>query len=318
VTLKTIGQNNSTTLPKPFLKWAGGKTQLINTLVNRLPLNIKESHIIDRYIEPFLGGGAFFFYLKRNYSIKESIIVDINPDLIISYKTIQHEPEALIQNLEELQTEFLSKELSTRKIMYYKIREQYNKQKANFNYNNFSIEWVKRASFLIFLNKTCYNGLFRHNSRGEFNVPFGDYKKPQICDSDNILKIHKSLQDTIILKGDFSIVKKYCTKNTFVYLDPPYRPINNTSNFKSYSKENFTDDDQIRLSEFFIDASRCGCKILLSNSDPQNENPTDTFFQDLYNGYEIQKVKAIRMINCNGEKRGFVNEIIINNYVGVK
>jgi len=201
-----------------------------------------------------------------------------------------------------------------RKNFYYRIRDEYNRQKERFDYSAYNFDWVKRAAYLIFLNKTCYNGLYRLNKKGEFNVPFGRYKNPVICDAENLIEVHKALTDVEIICADFEESKKYIDQNTLVYLDPPYRPLNNTSNFTSYNEEGFDDYDQIRLANFFREMHNVGAFLMLSNSDPKNENPDDDFFEILYKGFVIERVKAKRCINSNADKRGDIKELIIRNY----
>jgi len=299
---------------KPFLKWAGGKTQIISDLEDRLTTFIKHTKEIDCYVEPFVGGGAFFFYLKSNYKIKKAYLFDANKELIVGYKVIQKEPEKIIKKLKIIENEYLPQKFEDKKKYYYEIREKYNEQRFNFDYNNFNNDWIERAAFLIFLNKTCFNGLFRLNKKGGFNVPHGSYKNPTIYNMNNLLKINKALKNTKIILGDFTKSEKYISSKSVVYFDPPYRPLNGTSSFTSYSVDGFTDDDQKRLSDFYSEMSQTGAFLILSNSDPQNENPDDDFFTTLYSNFYIDKVAATRMINCNGNRRGKINELIITNY----
>ncbi len=306
--------NTKKTNAKPFLKWAGGKTQLIEDLENCLPDKIKINRKIDRYVEPFIGGGAFFFYLMNKYEIKESYISDINRELIIACKVIQKTPDKLIEMLSVLQKKYLEKSEEQRKSYFYQLRDAYNTQMYSFDYKNYNDNWITRAGYLIFLNKTCFNGLFRLNKKGEFNVPFGKYKNPKICDSDNISKVSKVLKNTEILNVDFLDTDQFIKENTLVYFDPPYRPINITSNFTGYSKNGFNDEDQKRLNEFYKRLDSRGVYLLLSNSDPKNYDNQDHFFDELYKDYNITRVKATRVINCDASKRGEINEIIIKNY----
>ncbi|WP_029688938.1 DNA adenine methylase [Thermoanaerobacter sp. A7A] len=299
---------------KPFLKWAGGKTQLLDELYKRLPFSLIQSGKIERYVESFVGGGAFFFFLKRNFKVKESFLIDINKELIIGYKVIQNNVNELIDELSSMEEKYLKLSEEQRKDFYYNIRDEYNRQKDNFDYINYNLDWVKRAAYLIFLNKTCFNGLYRLNKKGEFNVPFGKYKNPTICDADNLIEVSKALENTEIICADFEESKKYIHKNTLVYLDPPYRPLNNTSNFTSYNEDGFDDDDQRRLAQFFKEMDKRGAYLILSNSDPKNEDVDDNFFDELYAGFIIERVKAKRYINSNGDKRGDINELIIRNY----
>ncbi|KYO65504.1 DNA adenine methylase [Thermovenabulum gondwanense] len=300
--------------PKPFLKWAGGKSQLIKELYKRLPITIIKTGLIESYVEPFVGGGAFFFFLKKNFKINKSYLFDINRELIVCYKVIQNNINELIYFLSNLETEYLNYSEDKRKEFYYKIRENYNLQRKEFNYSNYNSDWIVRATYMIFLNKTCFNGLFRLNKAGEFNVPFGKYKKPTICDADNLIEVYKALADTEIICSDFEESKNYIQKNTLVYLDPPYRPLNNTSNFTNYSEDGFDDNDQKRLAKFFKEMDKKGAYLILSNSDPKNENINDNFFDELYAGFIIERVKAKRYINSDGNKRGEINELIIRNY----
>jgi len=299
---------------KPFLKWAGGKTQLLNDLEEQLPHKIKDTKIIINYVEPFIGGGAFFFYLMNNYIIEKALISDVNKEIIIGYITIKKNHKELIKHLEKIQKEYLAKSTDDRKEYYFKIRTDYNKMIPTFNYQNYDDSWIIRASQLIFLNKTCFNGLFRQNKKGEFNVPSGKYKNPKICDVVNIIAVNKALQNTEIKICDFAETQKFVKAETLVYLDPPYRPLSSSSSFTSYSKEGFNDDDQIRLSKYYKELDKIGADLILSNSDPKNHNSNDNFFDNLYSKFSIQRVKATRMINSNAQKRGQINEIIIANY----
>ena len=299
---------------KPFLKWAGGKNQLLMEFNKIIPQKILEDKKIDNYIEPFIGGGAMFFFLRSNYNIKKSVLIDVNRELILGYKVIQNNYKELINELHDLEDAYLSKSEENRKEYYYEIRSAYNNQMNDFDYINYNSNWIMRVVYLIFLNKTGFNGLYRLNSKGGFNVPRGRYNNPKICDEENIIRVNKALKDTQILCNDFTIAEDYIFKDTFVYLDPPYRPLNKTSNFTSYSKTGFNDDDQKRLSEFYKKMALKGAFLMLSNSDPKNNNPKDEFFDDLYNGFNIKRLPARRIINCNASKRGELNEIIIRNY----
>ncbi|MBI5681041.1 MAG: DNA adenine methylase [Methanobacterium sp.] len=300
---------------KPFIKWAGGKTQLLNELEKRFPPKIIRTKRIKRYIEPFVGGGALFFHLKRDYNIEESYLFDINKELVIAYKTLQINHKGLMDKLSEIEDKHLQKSEDKRKEYYYKIRNEYNRQMDGFDYVNYSDEWVKRTSFLIFLNKTCFNGLFRQNQKGEFNVPFGRYKNPKIHSKKNIIGIYEALQDTEVFCGDFTEACNYIEKESFIYLDPPYRPLNKTSNFTSYAKNGFNDEDQTRLAQFFKITDEQGAYLMLSNSDPKNQDIHDEFFDNLYNNYNIERITAKRNINCDASKRGEIKELIITNYL---
>jgi len=298
--MAVIAEKQTLSKAKPFLKWAGGKTQLLPEIESRLPESIKTGEI-DTYAEPFVGGGAVFFHIAQRYeSIKHFYLFDINKDLVNCYNTIKSDVDSLIENFKTLEKKFYARKRPQQKDYYYQIRDQFNSDRS--------------TAKLIFLNKTCYNGLYRVNSKGEFNVPFGDYKKPTICNEDNLRAVSGILQSAEIICGDFEISKEYITKKTFIYIDPPYRPLSPTASFTSYSKENFANEDQIRLSEFCKQIDDKGAKFLLSNSDPQNEVPTDRFFEEHYEEFTIDRVKAARAINCKATGRGKIHELIVSNY----
>jgi DNA adenine methylase len=291
---------------KPFLKWAGGKTQLLDEIEKRLPSGLSTGEITT-YIEPFVGGGAVFFYIAQNYTkIKKFYLYDINNDLVNCYKTVQSNVYSLIKSLRKLEAEFLLLNHNGRKTFYLKIRKEFNRDKCK-NHN------PETMAKLIFLNKTCFNGLYRVNSKNEFNVPFGDYKNPKICDERNLLAVSEVLRKVEIICGDFTKSRKNISKNSFIYLDPPYRPLNGTASFTSYSKDSFSEEGQIRLAKFCREIKQIGAKFLLSNSDPKNENPEDDFFEDNFRNFNICRVKASRMINCKAFGRGQINELIITN-----
>lgn len=297
---------------RPFLKWAGGKGQLLPEIEKRLP--IFPNNLIKSYIEPFVGGGAVFFFLKSKFNIKESILIDNNKELLVGYQVIQKKPKELIRKLREVEAIYLEKTEQERKDFFYEQRNDYNLQMRNFDYNNFDQNWIDRAAHLIFLNRTCFNGLFRQNKKGEFNVPFGKYKNPTICNKRNILEVHNALKNAIIICSDFEKAGDYINKNSFVYFDPPYRPISSTANFTDYSSKGFNDSEQIRLADFFRMMNKKGAKLMLSNSDPKNHNPNDEFFDDLYKEFKIERIKAKRAISSNVDTRGAINELLIRNY----
>jgi DNA adenine methylase len=298
---------------RPFLKWAGGKTQLLAQFSKRLPSELKNGEI-THYVEPFVGGGAVFFYLNLRYPFSHSAIFDVNEELILSYRVIKKSIKKLIDALEFLESEYVLRDDEDRKRFYYHVRDEFNRKKSNLNVKKYNTDWIERAAETIFLNHTCYNGLFRVNMKGEFNVPFGRYKNPQILNKDNLNDVAMILKKTTIVQGDFAESKKFVDNKTFVYIDPPYRPLNTTSLFTSYSKDGFSDVDQCRLADFFKELDKTGAKIMLSNSDPRNENPRDSFFDELYADFTIERVPAKRIINCNGSRRGKINELIITNY----
>lgn len=298
---------------KPFLKWAGGKTQLLEAFERRFPSPMKD-HKLSNYVEPFVGGGAVFFSINKKYEFTSAHICDVNEELILAYRVVKFKANNLIEKLRILEIDFFEIPESERTVFYYKIRDDFNRQKEQIDFINYDEQGIKRVAELIFLNHTCFNGLFRVNSKGQFNVPFGRYKKPRILDESNLLAVSDSLENTEIIKGDFTSCGQIVDADTFVYLDPPYRPLNQTSKFTGYSKNGFTDEDQIRLAQFYKSLDKTGAKIMLSNSDPKNENPDDTFFDTLYSDYFIDRVPAKRVINCNGESRGEISELIITNY----
>lgn len=291
---------------KPFIKWVGGKGQLIPTLETLLPHNLSVMEEFT-YIEPFIGGGAMLFFMLQKFSnIKKAVINDVNPNLIKAYSVIKSSPECLIQALRAIQKEYLGIEKEEkRKEFYLEVRKRFNEG---------NLSDIDTTMYFIFLNRTCFNGLFRVNSKGEFNVPFGKYKNPTICDAGTIYADSQLLQKVEIISGDFEQTEQYVSENTFIYFDPPYRPLDATSSFNSYAKEAFNDDEQIRLKKYFDRLASKHCLIMLSNSDCKGRNPDDTFFDDLYKEYIIERVYASRSINANPDKRGKLTELLIRNY----
>jgi DNA adenine methylase len=298
---------------KPFLKWAGGKTQLLSQLGARLPAGLTTGRI-NRYVEPFAGSGAVFFYLSRKFDLTERVLADQNPELVLAYRTIQAQVADVVAELSRLQTAYFQRGEAGRKDFYYQIRKEFNAARPRTDFQQVSAASVVRTARLIFLNRTCYNGLFRVNSRGSFNVPFGRYKNPRICDTDNLFEVSAALEGVQVLSGDFETCREYVKPGTFVYFDPPYRPLSRTASFNQYARGGFDDGDQERLAEFFRELDGLGAFLMLSNSDPHNEDPEDNFFQRLYAGFQINKVLANRMINSKGSKRGQITELLITNY----
>ncbi|NES99980.1 MAG: Dam family site-specific DNA-(adenine-N6)-methyltransferase [Sphaerospermopsis sp. SIO1G1] len=269
---------------------------------------------IKKYIEPFLGGGAVFFYIANNYHVQEWFLSDINVEIVIAYKTIQKNVNDLIDVLSEIENKYLAGDEIDRKEYFYQIRSHFNSHGNTLNYQNYNSEWIERTAQIIFLNKTCFNGLFRVNSQGKFNVPIGKYKNPKICDRQNLQAVSLVLQNAEIRHQDFSDWEKLIDDHTFIYFDPPYRPLNKTSNFTTYSQQAFNNDEQIRLRDFFQYAHQQGALLMLSNSDPKNQDIEDDFFEVAYHGYSIERVKAARSINSNSSKRQAINELLIMNY----
>ena len=291
--------------PKPFLKWAGGKTQLINAIERALPQKIYENKFT--YIEPFVGSGAILFWMLNNFpKIEKAVINDINSDLINTYKIIASNPKELISILKILQSEFHSLEgnLEKKKEYYYLKREKFNRRNEKKSV---------QAALFIFLNRTCFNGLFRVNRKNQFNVPIGSYKRPKICDKANILSVHNALQKVEILCGDYEETLNCATHLTVFYFDPPYKPLNETSSFNSYAKNEFNDAEQIRLRDFCKKLNSFDYTWILSNSDVKGKDENDNFFDELYSEYNIQRVDAKRRINANPEKRGILTELLITN-----
>jgi DNA adenine methylase len=298
---------------KPFLKWAGGKTQLLEVFERRFPQELKDRRLTN-FVEPFIGGGAVFFAINKKYGFESSHICDTNEELVLAYRVVKTRVDSLIDALRNLEVNYFETDEEERASFYYKIREDFNTRKEKTEFTHYRSSWVKRTAELIFLNHTCYNGLFRVNSKGSFNVPFGRYKKPRILDEGNLTEASASLQNTEISIGDFTSCEKFIDPETFVYLDPPYRPLNRTSMFTGYSKAGFFDRDQVRLAEFFKTIDQQGAKVMLSNSDPKNEDPDDLFFDSLYSGYHVDRVPAKRAINSKGNRRGEISELIVTNY----
>lgn len=292
---------------KPFIKWAGGKGQLLSQLDDYLPARIYNEPLT--YIEPFVGGGAMLFHmLQRFFNIKKAVINDVNEDLIKAYITIKNKPNELINSLRTLETEYLSLDEDNRKTMFIKERDRFNTHNADD---------VTNTTLLMFLNKTCFNGLYRVNSKGEFNVPFGRYKNPMICNAETIMADSELLNkvNLQIENGDFTNTYNNIDSKclTFFYFDPPYRPLSETSSFTSYAKGNFNDDDQKRLADFCGEIDSANCLWMQSNSDCSAKNPNDQFFENLYKNYKIERVYASRSINANPAKRGKLTELLIHN-----
>jgi len=298
---------------KPFLKWVGGKRQLIEQFEKLYPIELKLKKI-KNYYEPFVGGGAVFFDIAQNYEIERAFLYDINDELILTYLVIQKDVQKLIEFLFRYDKQYKKLSEEDRKQYYYEMRENYNLQRFNIDYNKYSENWIPRAAQTIFLNKTCFNGLFRFNSKGEFNSPMGKYKNPKILDEQNLLNVSMLLEIATIKKANFTEVSNDIKESSFVYFDPPYRPISKTASFTSYSKFNFQDDEQLKLAGLFYELDQQGHKLMLSNSDPKNINPDDDFFETIYSSYNITRVNAKRSINSNGTKRNSIKEIVVTNY----
>lgn len=293
---------------KPFVKWAGGKGQLISQLEALFPSDIAARDNLI-YVEPFVGGGAMLFYVLAKYrNITHAIINDFNGDLVCTYKIIRDDPLSLIEELAKYQDQYRACENEGSRKEYFLIkRSRYNQRNSNP---------VETAALFIFLNRTCFNGLYRVNSKGLYNVPFGRAVNPLICDRETILADSELLQNVEIHNGDFEGVYSHITGKAFVYFDPPYRPLPKTPSFTAYSKDGFNDEQQKRLSDFCRKLDAAGHQWLLSNSDPANTDPEDNFFDTIFSGFDIQRVSASRMINSKAEGRGKITELAIRNYQG--
>jgi len=266
---------------KPFIKWAGGKRQLLEELTKGLPE-------FGNYHEPFLGGGALFFRLEAMGQVKAAYLSDSNEELINAYGAIKNHVFELIEELS-------SSKYANDADAYYKMRALK------------PITKVERAARSIYLNKTAFNGLYRVNSKGGFNVPFGRYENPKILDEENLLLVNRALQKDALYKGDFTVVLNNAKAGDLVYFDPPYAPVSKTANFTGYTKYCFGGEDQKRLLEAYKELDARGCHVLLSNSYTE-------FTAGLYGEFEQEIVHASRMINCKGDRRGKVRELIVRNW----
>lgn len=281
-------KEKTTRKAKPFLKWVGGKGQLLEQFETLLPKKY------NSYFEPFIGGGAVFFSINP----KKAHINDINETLVNTYLHIKNDVDKLIKSLKKLEKEFISKDNDSRKEFYYSLREKYNSLPAND---------FKKSLYFLFFNKTAFNGVYRENSKGGFNVPMGSYKNPKIVDEENLRAVSSALSRTKITSGSFYDAVKNAKAGDFVYFDPPYHPLSETSSFTSYSKDSFSKDDQIKLRDLFVELDKKGVYVMLSNSSAP-------FIQEIYSGYTQIPVFANRMINSKADKRGKILEVVIINY----
>ena len=294
------------TQARPFIKWVGGKTQLLDEVRKSLPRDFASRRHVT-YVEPFVGGGAVMFWILQAYpNIERAVINDINPELICTYRVIKEKVEELIVELANIHDEYIPLGAEDRKAYFLEKRTRFNTKRT---------AQVETAALFIFLNRTCFNGLYRVNSKGEFNVPHGKYANPRICDADNLRACSKVLQKVEILCGDFAETERYAGPDTLFYFDPPYKPITETSSFTSYAKEGFNDAEQIRLRDFCDKISKDKALFVASNSDPKNVNPSENFFDNLYNHFIIKRVSAARMINSDASGRGAISELMISNVV---
>lgn len=292
---------------KPFVKWVGGKTQLLEEVRKSLPANmLMRNELI--YIEPFVGGGAILFWILQEFpNIKRAIINDINAELICTYRVIQNNVNSLINKLAIIQNQYISLDKEGRKEYFLEKRNLFNSKLCSE---------VETAALFIFLNRTCFNGLYRVNSKGKFNVPHGRYANPKICDKENLLAVSNILQRVEILCGDFEKTEEYAGENSIFYLDPPYKPLSETSSFTSYTKDGFDDTEQLRLRDFCTRIAKRKAQFIASNSDPR-EFTGASFFERIYHQFNIRRVFATRLINAKSDGRGLVSEIMISNVINM-
>lgn len=294
------------TQARPFIKWVGGKTQLLDEIRKSLPRDFASRQHVT-YVEPFVGGGAVMFWILQEYpNIERAVINDINQELICTYRVIKENVEGLVAELARIQDEYIPLGAEDRKVYFLEKRTRFNTKKT---------DPIETAALFIFLNRTCFNGLYRVNSKGAFNVPHGKYTNPRICDVDNLRACSTILQKVEILSGDFAETGCYAGPDTLFYFDPPYKPITETSSFTSYAKGGFNDDEQIRLRDFCDRISKDKAMFIASNSDPKYVNSKENFFDTIYNQFIIKRVAAVRMINSDASGRGAVSELMISNVV---
>lgn len=291
---------------KPFVQWAGGKRKLLPVIQANLPRDFVDYHT---YIEPFVGGGAVFYRIRQCYPNKKFVLNDFNVNLITTYRIIRDHPESLIRLLQEKQN------------LYYQLKNEeerksyYLGQRELFNGN--SLDDMGIAVMMIFLNKTCFSGLYRENKSGAFNVGFGKLERPHICDSKLIRANSELLQGVILLSGDYQQTQQYAEKGCFYYFDPPYKPISKTASFRSYTKQDFGDDEQIRLAQFCFTIQQKGASWMQSNSDVKNYEPDNEFFDDLYIESHISRVSITRdMGSCGGKNIRIANYELLKSELG--
>ena len=293
---------------KPILKWAGGKSQLLEEISRAYPDGFGKT--IRRYAEPFVGGGAVLFDILSKFELDEVYISDVNAELINMYLVVRDQAEELINKLTVFQNEYRALDIDGQKKYYYNKRNDFNALISNGK----SKTGIDSAALFIFLNRTCFNGLYRANRSGLFNVPKGNLTNPLICNEENIRLVSTALANVKIVCGDYSKSKSFIDQHTLVYLDPPYRPLKGRDSFISYTENEFDDTCQRALAGFIEEIDAMGAYIILSNSDPKNVDPEDDFFENLYADYDLQRINAKRKINRNAEHRGYIKELLIKNY----
>ena len=283
---------------KPFLKWAGGKGQLLSQYDTLLPPDLAGKEFT--YIEPFVGGGAMLFHMLQMFpKIRKVVINDINPFLVTAYRVVKDNPNELVERLKDIEFRYYELENEeAQKTFFLDIREIFNEK---------LLDDIDRTSYLVFLNRTCFNGLYRLNRKGQFNTPFGRYKNPTICNEEKIRAASEVLQNAEIVCGDYlDVLKKYAKKNDFVFLDPPYVPISEYADFKRYTKEQFYEEDQVNLANEVHRLVKIGCKVMLTNSN-------HPLVHELYGKYKIEVIQTKRNINRNGDKRNG-EDVIVTTY----
>jgi DNA adenine methylase len=288
---------------RPFVKWAGGKSQILDEIRAKYPHGLGRR--IKKYAEPFVGGGAVLFDVLNHYSVEKAYISDINRELIHTYTTIRDNPADFIEALREMEIRYHEADDEKRKEIYYASRDKFNSLKFMMDTS------VELAALFIFLNRTCFNGLYRVNSKGGYNVPQGNYKMPSICDESNIRAVSNKLQGVKIVHGDYHQSADFIDDETFAYFDPPYRPLSATASFTSYAQDRFYDNAQAELATFINEITLRGAYVLASNSDPTNIDESDNFFDVLYASYRITRIQASRAINSVGNGRGKVRGLLI-------
>jgi DNA adenine methylase len=297
--------NNNTS---PILKWAGGKGAILSILESNLPESIQKNKTFSSYIEPFIGGGSFFFHLSNNYNIEKAVISDFNKELVLLYKVIKLHLDDLIPLLINIRLEYLNS--SDKEHYYYEQRKKFNSLNP-IDLNCIGEQEVLKSAIFIFLNKTGFNGLYRISKKGNFSTPWGKKVNPDMVNLEKYKRVSKSLQNVTIIHGDFSETLKYVEKDSFIYLDPPYRPLDAKNNFTAYSKEDFNDESQIRLCDYTKKISSLRACFMESNSDPKNVDRNDDFFDELYKGNSIQRIQVTRTI---GQSKDKIDELLIKNY----
>lgn len=297
-------------MAQPFLKWVGGKRQLLPQLERHLPRSMRDGHC-PLYVEPFIGGGAMFFHLRERCPVSAVIIGDANKDLALSYAAIKKQPERIASLLQLMAERYAYMDDGGKKAMFYSVRDGYNDQRDGFPYTASAgtTEGAGRVALRLFLNRACFNGLYRTNSKGDFNSPFGYQKVAAIPSLEALKEASIALRKTEIFSGDFGVVTPLVVDGAFVYCDPPYRPLTKTASFASYTAGGFGDAEQKRLAREARKWVDLGADVMISNSDPD-----DDFFETIYEGFHISRVSARRAVSSKATTRGPVSELVIASY----